>query len=71
MHDLRESRTYAELKRYKSFVIICGFGRVGRHIAMQLEKHQQHFVVIDNKEVNALKARRLGYHVIHADASKK
>jgi len=70
MHDLRENRTYAELKRYKSFVIICGFGRVGRHIAMQLEKHRQHFVVIDNKEVNAVKARRLGYHVIHADASK-
>ncbi|MDD5322429.1 MAG: NAD-binding protein [Methylococcales bacterium] len=70
MHDLRENRTYAELKRCESFVIICGFGRVGRHIAMQLEKHQQHFVVIDNKEVNALKARRLGYLVIHADASK-
>ena len=70
MHDLRESRTYAELKHYESFVIICGFGRVGRHIAMQLEKHQQHFVVIDSKEVNASKARRLGYLVIHADASK-
>ncbi|MFZ2168183.1 MAG: NAD-binding protein [Methylococcaceae bacterium] len=70
MHDLRENRTYAELKHYESFIIICGFGRVGRHIAIQLEKHQQHFVVIDNKEVNALKARRLGYLVIHADASK-
>ena len=70
MHDLRENRTYAELKHYESFIIICGFGRVGRHIAIQLEKHRQHFVVIDNKEVNALKARRLGYLVIHADASK-
>ncbi|MGR8998598.1 MAG: NAD-binding protein [Gammaproteobacteria bacterium] len=70
MHDLRENRTYAGLKRYESFVIICGFGRVGRHIAMQLEKHRQHFVVIDNKEVNALKARKLGYFVIQADASK-
>ena len=70
MQDLREHRTYAELKRYSSFVIICGFGRVGRHIAMQLEKHQQRFVIIDSKEVNACKARRLGYLVIHADASK-
>jgi voltage-gated potassium channel len=70
MHDLQENRIYAELKGYESFIIICGFGRVGRHIAMQLEKHQQHFVVIDNKEANALKARRLGYLVIHADASK-
>jgi voltage-gated potassium channel len=70
MHDLRENRSYAELKRYESFVIICGFGRVGQHIAMQLEKHQQDFVVIDSREVNALKARRLGYLVIQADASK-
>ncbi len=70
MHGLRENSIYAELKRYESFVIICGFGRVGRHIAMQLEKHRQHFVIIDSKEVNALKARRLGYLVIHADASK-
>ncbi|MFI3198153.1 MAG: NAD-binding protein [Methylococcaceae bacterium] len=70
MQDLRENRTYAELKHYPGFVIICGFGRVGRHIALQLEKHQQHFVVIDSKEVNASKARRLGYLVIHADASK-
>ena len=70
MHGLRENSIYAELKRHESFVIICGFGRVGRHIALQLQKHQQHFVIIDNKEVNALKARRLGYLVIHADASK-
>ena len=70
MHDLRENRTYAELKRYKNFVIICGFGRVGQHIAVQLKKHRQHFVVIDSKEINASKARRLGYFVIHADASK-
>ncbi|MDD2658727.1 MAG: NAD-binding protein [Methylococcales bacterium] len=70
MQDLRENRTYAELKRYPGFVIICGFGRVGLHIASQLEKHRQRFVVIDSEEVNALKARRLGYLVIHADASK-
>ena len=70
MHDLRENRTYAELKQYKSFVIICGFGRVGQHIAMQLEKHKQPFVVIDIKEINASKARRLGYFVIQGDASK-
>jgi len=70
MHDLRENRIYAELKRYESFVIICGFGRVGLHIARQLEKHKQHFVIIDKNEANALKARRLGYLVIHADASK-
>lgn len=70
IQDARDNRAYAQLKRYKSYVIICGFGRVGRHIAQQLAKHGQHFVVLDNKEINASKARRLGYLVIHADASK-
>lgn len=70
MDELRESSTYAELNRFNSFVIICGFGRVGQHIARQLEKDRLHFVIIDTKESNVLKAKRLGYLVIHEDASK-
>ncbi|MDO9104651.1 MAG: NAD-binding protein [Methylovulum sp.] len=70
MHDMRENKTYTELKRYTSFVIICGFGRVGEHIAARLAKDKQHFVVIDVDEENVLKAKHLGYLVIQADASK-
>ena len=70
MDELRESSTYAELNRFNNFIIICGFGRVGQHIAKQLEKDKQHFVIIDTKEANVLKAKRLGYLVIHEDASK-
>ncbi|WAK01979.1 potassium channel protein [Methylobacter sp. YRD-M1] len=70
MHVMRENRTYTELSRYDSFVIICGFGRVGQHIARQLEKDKLHFVVIDKQEANALKANELGYLAIHSDASE-
>ncbi|MGZ5055556.1 MAG: NAD-binding protein, partial [Methylobacter sp.] len=70
MDELRENSAYAELNRFNDFIIICGFGRVGQHIAKQLEKDKQHFVVIDAKEANVLKAKRLGYLVIHEDASK-
>lgn len=70
IQDARDNQIYAELKRSKDYVIICGFGRVGRHIAMQLDKHRQAFVVIDNHEAHASLARRLGYRAIHADASK-
>ncbi len=69
MQDMREDRTYAELNRYKNFIIICGFGRIGQHIATQLEKNQQHFVIIDVNETTIAQARRLGYLVIQADAS--
>lgn len=70
MHDLRENRTLAEIKQYNDFVIVCGFGRVGQHIAKQLAKDKLKFVVIDAFEHNILKAKELGYTAIHADASK-
>lgn len=70
MEELRESSIYADLNRFDSFVIICGFGRVGQHIARQLEKDRLHFVIIDTREANVLKAKRLGHLVIHEDASK-
>ncbi|TAN69351.1 MAG: potassium channel protein [Methylobacter sp.] len=70
MDELRENSTYADLNRFNDFIVICGFGRVGQHIAKQLEKDEQHFVIIDTRESNVLKAKRLGYLVIHEDASK-
>jgi voltage-gated potassium channel len=70
MDELRENSTYAELNRFDDFIIICGFGRVGQHIARQLKKDRQHFVIIDTKESNVSKAKRLDYLVIHEDASK-
>jgi voltage-gated potassium channel len=69
MNDLRESRVYAEVNRYPRFIIICGFGRVGQHIARQLKKDKLHFVVIDSAERAVFKARQQGYLVIHDDAS--
>jgi len=70
IQELRENTVYAELNRYKRFVIICGFGRVGQHIARQLHKDKQHFVVLDINEEHVFRAKQLGYLVIHADASK-
>ena len=69
MQDMREDRVYAELKRYKNFVIICGFGRVGQHIATQLEKRKQRFIIIDVNSKAIVKARQLGYLSVQADAT--
>jgi voltage-gated potassium channel len=70
MHILRESRIYSELDRYKSFVIICGYGRVGQEIAQQLKKDQQLFVIIDKNESHIILAKRNNFLAIHDDASK-
>jgi voltage-gated potassium channel len=70
MHILRENRTYSELRLYKNFVIICGFGRVGQEIAWQLQKDKQRFIVIDNSIDNIHLAKRHGFLAIHDDASR-
>ena len=69
MHTVHENRIYSELKRHAQYVIICGFGRVGQHIARQLSKDQLHFVIIDMDDKNVLQAKQQGYLVIQADAS--
>jgi len=70
MQDMRENRTFTELHRLEGIVIICGFGRVGRHIALQLEKNRQPFVIIDTDAAKVTSARHLNYLVVHADACK-
>jgi voltage-gated potassium channel len=70
MDKMRKNQIYAELKRYKNFIIICGFGRVGREAVRQLANDGQKFIIIDKREQNVTAARELGYLVIHDDASK-
>lgn len=70
MQEVLDQKNRSELNRFSSFVIICGFGRIGQHIATQLEKDKQHFIIIDNDEERILKARRRNYLTIHADASR-
>ncbi|GAB6139485.1 hypothetical protein JCM14076_02140 [Methylosoma difficile] len=70
MNVLRENRIYAEINRFNHFIIICGFGRVGQHIAAQLKKDRQHFVIIDTDPVAIVNAKQLGHLAIQADASK-
>ncbi|MDO9215030.1 MAG: NAD-binding protein [Methylococcales bacterium] len=70
IQEVRDQKTHTELNRYTNFVIICGFGRIGQHIATQLEKDKQRFVIIDNQEDRIAKAKRRGYLAIHADASR-
>lgn len=70
IEEIRDQKTHSQLQHYSDFVIICGFGRVGQHIAAQLAKDKQNFVVIDINEINIIKAKQRGYLAIHADASR-
>ena len=70
MPVLRENRVYAELERYKNFIIICGYGRVGQEIAERLSQDKQKFIIIDKKEQNVELAKKRNFLAIQSDASK-
>jgi voltage-gated potassium channel len=69
MLSVRETRTYAELDRYDSFIIICGFGRVGQEIARHLHNDRQKFLIIDRVSARIELAKKRGYLAIESDAS--
>ncbi|MBC7247763.1 MAG: potassium channel protein [Actinobacteria bacterium] len=51
--------------------ILCGYGRVGQHIAEDLEDADASFVIIEKDPAVAEKALEKGYLVIKADATKE
>ncbi|TXG95842.1 MAG: potassium channel protein, partial [Rhodocyclaceae bacterium] len=68
---LRRKRMEKAIKKLKGHYILCGFGRVGRNIAHELEATNRHFVGID-EELHLLeefKEKNPGFLYLHGDAS--
>ena len=59
------------IKKLKGHYILCGFGRVGRNIAHELESTNRHFVAIDEDMVRLedYKEKNPGFLYMHGDAS--
>lgn len=63
-------RTRRMIDKLTGHVIVCGFGRVGRSAASELQREGATFVVVDRSEDRAETARRQGMLVLVADASR-
>jgi voltage-gated potassium channel len=63
-------RMEAKISRLHNHFILCGYGRVGEVIASALKQLGADFVVIDQNEESADKARQAGYLVIQDDATR-
>lgn len=69
--NLRRRRMEKAIKKLKGHYILCGFGRVGRNIAHELEATNRHFVGIDEdmQRLEDYKERNPGFLFLHGDAS--
>lgn len=55
--------------KLKNHAIVCGFGRLGRVLASQLEHGGMPFVIIDQSAERVAEARELGWLTLHGEAT--
>ena len=69
MGDLQRRRIRRRIKRLRKHTIICGFGRLGSELALQLGQAQLSVVVIEPDPDVAARARAAGYLAVVGDAA--
>ncbi len=67
---LGKRRTRRAIMQMKDHYIICGFGRVGRSAALELQRTGLPFVVLDRNEQRVVRASEAGMHAMMADATR-
>jgi voltage-gated potassium channel Kch len=68
-HALGGRRMENEIEKLKNHVIICGFGRIGRMIASQLEQGGTPFVILDQAQDRVAEAREGGWLTMQGEAT--
>ncbi len=64
-------RMYRQIDKLRNHVIICGMGRSGRNLAMDLHHRGREFVVVDNNEAKIEEAHELDFHAVCGDATEE
>ena len=67
--ELISHRRRRMLSRLDNHYIVCGYGRVGRHVVAELARKKTPFVIIDNNETVVEECRQAGYNIIQGNAS--
>ncbi len=68
---IERRRMHREIETLDNHVIVCGFGRVGRHLAEQLDGDGEPFVVIDTDEDKMEVVSELQYLHLRGDATEE
>ena len=58
-----------EIEKLKNHVIICGYGRIGRNIANQLDQGGAPFVIVDQSPDRVAEAREAGWLALPGEAT--
>ncbi len=70
-HVLGRRRMTKEIMGLSGHTIVCGYGRMGRNLARELQGHQRDLVVIDVDNEAILEASEDGHLCVHGDATEE
>ncbi|MBU2647422.1 potassium channel protein [bacterium] len=66
---IRERKMEQMLKKIKDHYIICGYGRIGQDVSLNLHKEGLPVVIVDKSSHEELEARTSDFLVVYGDAS--
>jgi voltage-gated potassium channel len=69
METIKENRVQQETSSMNNFVIVCGFGVMGKYFCEELVNIGRKFIIIDNNKEVINYAKNLNYLAIHSDAT--
>ena len=64
-------RMAKEIQHLHDHIVICGYGRIGQHLAGELKIHKRPIVVIDKDPRAVTEARSLGILAVEGDATEE
>jgi len=67
---IKSANTIHKISKLKNFVLICGYGRVAKMLAMELRVSHENIVIVDTDEQRVDKALEQGFLALKADATK-
>jgi len=66
---IKTNQVFYEVGKLKSFIVICGYGKMGKVLADELRLAGENVVEIDLLAEEILQAQKDGFYALHADAS--
>ena len=69
MDFIKSNNILQKVGKLKSYILICGYGRVAKMLAMELGFGHENIVIIDSDEIAVDMALAEGYYALKADAT--
>ncbi len=69
MQEVKEQQVLNAVAKLKSFILICGFGKMGKELARELHRANEAFVIVDKSEDEIALAKKENFLALCADAT--